>query len=384
MNLYETIKNPFAHTSMKLMSFLILATLLWSLGAPSFLHYANAAQMTSVSDTITDSDLGVVTKHVITFTKIASSTAGQTIKIQLDPVTSAFSQAYSTATTTDITITGMTHVADAAACAGATDEVYATGNYNGGSDENLTFTVCAGDEVAPGAKTVTIGAASTNLWTNPSSAGSYRITIGGTSSDSGETRVAVIDDVVVTASVDTIFTFTVSGLATSTSLNGLSTNGSTTATVMAFNTLAPGTEWLLGQQLTVSTNARNGFTVTVVEDQNLLSSTGADIDLFNNGATTSIPEVWAPPDSTIDSDETYGHMGVTSDDTDLNSGEFVGSKFAGNFNTPRVVFSHNGPANGTTQDKGTAKVGFQIEIGSLQEAGTDYTNTLTYVATPTF
>ncbi len=385
MNLYETIKTPFAHTSTKLISFLILAALLWALGAPSFLKYANAAQMTSVSDTITDSDLSVATKHVITFTKIASSTAGQTIKIQLDPVGSAFSQSFSGATTTDITVSGMTHVANAAACAGATDEVYATGNYNGGSDENLTFTVCAGDEVAPGAKTVTVGAASTNLWTNPASAGSYRITIGGTSSDSGETRVMVIDDVVVTASVDTTFTFTIAGLAADVAVGTTATTTDASATTtLAFGTMTPGVPKILGQKLTVATNARNGFVVTVVEDQNLTSSTGADIDLFNNGATTSVPISWQTPSSTIDADQTYGHIGLTSNDTDLNSGEFNSDKYVGNFNTARQVFSHTGPANGTTQNKGLAYVGYKMEIGSLQEAGTDYTNTLTYVATPTF
>lgn len=381
MNLYETIKTPFAHTSTKIVSFVILATLLWSLGAPSFLNFAKAAQVTSFSDTLVDSDLSVATKHTISFVATNNIVAGQTIKISLDPSgttpgTSAFSQAYSAATSSDIFLLDD----------GTPMTFSAVGNYNGGSDENLTLTLSSGTIATSSVVTIVVGS-TTALWTNPSSAGSFVIRLAGTNTNSGDSRVAVLDDVVVTASVDTIFTFTVSGLATSTSLNGLSTNGSTTATVMAFNTLAPGTEWLLGQQLTVSTNARNGFTVTVVEDQNLLSSTGADIDLFNNGATTSIPEVWAPPTSTIDSDETYGHIGVTSDDSDLaitGPAEFVGSKFAGNFNTPRVVFSHNGPANGTTQDKGTAKVGFQIEIGSLQEAGTDYTNTLTYVATPTF
>lgn len=44
----------------------------------------------------------------------------------------------------------------------------------------------------------------------------------------------------------------------------------------------------------------------------------------------------------------------------------------------------NGPADGSTAHQGRTRVGYKIQIGSLQEAGTDYTNTLTYVATPTF
>ena len=382
MNIYETIKTPFAHTSMKLISFLILATLLWSLGAPFFLANARAAQLTSVSDTLVDSDLSVATKHTISFVATNAISSGETIKISLDPTgttpfgNSGFSEAFSTATSSDIFLLDD----------GTPMTFSAVGNYNGGSDENLTLTLSAGTIAASSIVTIVVGS-STALWTNPSAAGSRVIRIGGTMTNSGDTRVAVLDDVVVTASVDTIFTFTVSGLATSTSVNGETTNGSTTATVMAFNTLSPGVPWVMGQELSVSTNARNGFTVTVIENQNLLSSTGADIDLFNNGATTSTPVAWAPPSSTIDQDQTYGHMGLTSDDADLaisGPAEFVGSKYVGNFNTPRAVFSHNGPANGSEQNKGLAKVAFKIEIGSLQEAGNDYTNTLTYVATPTF
>jgi hypothetical protein len=82
-------------------------------------------------------------------------------------------------------------------------------------------------------------------------------------------------------------------------------------------------------------------------------------------------------------------MGLTSDDADLNSGEFGTSTplFAGNIQastTPRQVFSHTGPSDGTTQNKGLIKVAYRIQIASLQEAGNDYTNVLTYIATPTF
>jgi hypothetical protein len=52
--------------------------------------------------------------------------------------------------------------------------------------------------------------------------------------------------------------------------------------------------------------------------------------------------------------------------------------------SPVEVFKHNGPADGTTQDIGKARVGYKVEISALQEAGSDYTATLTYVATPVF
>jgi hypothetical protein len=93
----------------------------------------------------------------------------------------------------------------------------------------------------------------------------------------------------------------------------------------------------------------------------------------------------------LDQQWTYGHLGITTDDADLGTidtvtavNDFTGRKYAGNIDQPRLVFAHLGPADGVTQNKGKARVGYQIEIGDLQEAGNDYTNTLTYVATPTF
>ncbi len=363
---------------------LALSLVLWAAGLPSLLQTAKAAQLTLVSDTLSDSNLSALSRHVIAFTTSSGATAGQTIKIQFDPVGSLFSQSFSTATTTDITATGMTVVANAGACPGSGNNVYPTGNYNGGTDENITFTVCPSNAVTAGAKTITIGAATTNLITNPSVASSYRIVIGGTWADAGETRVAILQNVTVTASVDTRFTFTVAGLANGSTINSTTTSTTTSATALEFGTLAPGVPKFLGQELTVDTNARNGFVVTVQENQPLTSATGATIDLFINGASTTVPVVWTPPSNTLDQPWTYGHMGVTSDDTDLNSGEFTGTKFAGNIHNPRQVFSHTGPADGLTQDKGKARVGYEIQIGTLQEAGTDYTNILTYVATPTF
>src|SRR6185295_12605764 len=141
------------------------------------------------------------------------------------------------------------------------------------------------------------------------------------------------------------------------------------------------------QQLTVSTNANNGFTVTVVENQPPTSGTGAIIYLFKDGATTTAPIPWTKPRGILDARQTYGHFGITSDDADEGGGEFVATTttpYVGNIITPRTIFTHNGPADALTQNKGLMKVAYKIEITDLQAAGNDYTNTLTYVATPSF
>jgi hypothetical protein len=166
----------------------------------------------------------------------------------------------------------------------------------------------------------------------------------------------------------------------------VTTSTTTSATAIAFGTLDPtvGASTTAGQRLNVTTNATNGFTVTVKENQNLLSSTGADIDMFKDGNQQVAPITWTQPAGTLGNENTYGHFGLTSSD-DINSNEFAGAKFVGNFaSTSRAVFSHNAPSDGTTLGIGQADVAYKVAITSLQEAGTDYTNNLTYVATPTF
>jgi hypothetical protein len=376
---------------------LVVAVFLWSIGAPLFFGRAHAASLTQVSDVLSYSGLGSPSGHYITFTSNAQVVAGQTIVYQLDPVTSAFTEAFDPATSTNFSVrVGSTTYQVVNTCT-AGPQFSAIGNYNNGTNENLQLTLCPTNNI-PATTTIALSVAtttaSTKAWTNPSSAGSYRILIGGTQPNSGETRVVALPVITLTASVNTSFTFTVTGLATSTSLFGqyATTTGSTTPTAIPFGTLASTTgngSTTLAQLLNVTTNARNGFVVTVQENQPPTSSTGATIDLFKNGATTSIPELWAAPSAQLDVPSTYGHFGVTSDDGDLNSDEFgnvpgTPSRWAGNIDVPRSVFSHTGPSDGTTQNKGKAIVGYRIQISDLQEAGTDYTNTLIYVATPTF
>ncbi len=224
------------------------------------------------------------------------------------------------------------------------------------------------------------------LVTNPSGIQSYEFQIT-TPTDSGRTRVAIVNYVEVTAIVNTVFDFTVAGLATSTSINSTSTTGSTTATTIPFGVLSANTIYTLGQQLSVTTNARNGFVVTVEQDGNLQSSTGADIDGFSNGTYVNTPTTWSAPTNGLLLENEWGHWGLTSNDSDLNSGEFTsggGNKWVAASTTPRQVFSHTGPANGTTQDVGQVEVAYQVQITPLQEAADDYNATLMYVATPTF
>lgn len=362
----------------------IVALLVWAAGFPMWINNAQAAMITNVSDTLSDSDVSVVANHTISFvTPTGVSADDSTITLTFPGGFGMGSLAFGdidVATTSDYSI--------AANCAGA-DAIGASV-----AGQVVTLQMCNGDSggIPAGATTTieigtnaTFGASGVNQITNPT-AGSHKISIGGTMTDSGATRVYIIDDVVVTAAVDTSFTFVIAPLGSGIDVNGVNTTVASATTSLAFGTLTVDTPAVMGQELRVSTNAANGFTVTVEQDQNLTSGAGDDIDLFVDGTATSTPIAWQSPDGTLAFGENgWGHLGFTSEDSSLSSGDEFGSAlFAGNLGSAREVFYNTGPADGTTANQGLTQVAYQIEVSALQEAGNDYTNTLTYIATPTF
>jgi len=356
-----------------------IAVLAWSVGAYS---NAQAANLAVISNTLSDSDVSALSNHTIQFTVPTSSPgviAAGTIVVTFPAGFVMGSVAFGDV---DFSING-TDQALAAVASGATWGAAVSGQI-------LTLTsgtgvVTAGQIVRIEVGTnATFGTTGTNRVTNPGTVFSHEFRVTAGAADSGRTRVATLDNVDVTAIVNTSFTFTVSGLATSSVVNGTSTTGSTTASTIPFGVLTAGEIKTLAQRLNVTTNARNGFVVTVEQDQNLLSSTGADIDGFRDGAYTNIPQAWgAAPINNIALENTWGHWGLTSDD-DLNTDEFGSALFVAASTTPRQIFSHSGPSDGTTNNIGSTTIGYQVQITALQEAGDDYSTTLTYIATPTF
>lgn len=361
---------------------LIVSILFWLIGLPFTLGVANAATVTQFSATASSSVPSVSTNYTIRWTDATQVTVGQTIKISFDPGNSTFdlgalanNEVLTSAVPTNLSII-------TAACGAVTPNQVSinAGISNSAGDKSVTLTACG--TIATGTKTVLFTG---NHVQNPSSPGTYPISVAGTQTDSGLTLVAITNRVTLTASVATSFLFTVAGLASGQTVNGETTSTTTTASSIAYGVLASGTPIIGGQELTVETNAVQGFIVTVKEDQNLTSSAGGQIYTFKDGGANSVPVVWTAPSGTLGNALTYSHFGVTSDDADLNAGEFVGSKYAGNFaTTSRTIFSNAGAADGVTQNVGKARVAYKIEITDLQAAGSDYTNHLVYVCTPTF
>jgi len=355
-------------------------------GSVGVFNNAQAANLAVISNTLSDSDISALSNHTIQFTIPTSSpgviagggTPGQIVVTF--PV--GFNMGSVGVGDIDFAINGSEQTL-AGAPSGATWGAAVAG-------QNLTLTsgtgvVTAGQvvRIRVGTNAVT-GGTGTNRVTNPGSANSYEFLVTAGAADSGRTRVAILDNVEVTAIVNTSFVFTVNGLATTTLINGTTTTGTASATAIPFGELTAGEIKTLGQRLNVTTNARNGFVVTVEQDQNLLSSTGADIDGFINGAYTNTPTAWTAPSNAILNENTWGHWGLTSTDSDLNSDEFGSALFVAASTTPRQIFSHTGPSDGTTNDIGSTSVAYSIQISPLQEAGDDYSTILTYIATPTF
>jgi hypothetical protein len=361
-----------------------LAIVLWSLGLPS-IRFAEAANVTSFSDTLSSSAPSVVSNHTIEFVTPTGLAAGEIISLTFP---SGFTGIGSLDfNDLDLAVNGVDE--DLATSAATTDwGVNPAGQII--DIESGTDTIGAGATVTIEIGTnATAGATGDTQITNPGVSTSYEISVDLAGNDTGSTRVAIVDTVTVTASVDTLFTFTVSGVLASTTVNTAdTTGGDTTATGIPFGELIADTASTAAQSLEVSTNAANGFVVTVQTDQQLLSANGADIDGFRNGNYDSTPVAWESPGATPGNENEYGHWGISSADTTLTAGlsdlYSGGDNFVSASTTPVEVFRHDGPSDGSVSGEGTTEVIYKVETSALQEAANDYTATLTYVATPVF
>lgn len=366
---------------------LAIALVLWAVGAHMFTNSAEAANLTYVKDTLSDSDSGSVSDHEIQFLSPTGVAAGEIITLTIPTGFTGTSSINED--DVDLEVDGVDETVVDGAPGAAEWGLTWSGNVltlDGGAAasiaSNATVTLKIGLNADAG------GAGAAQL-TNPSATTtSYEFIITAGASDVGQFRVAITDNVLVTANVDTSLRFVVYGTSTGITVNGSPTTTSTTTAhnTLPFGLLAPNVSKTLGQDLIVETNARNGYVVTVEQDANLLSSTGADIDGFADGAYDDTPASWAAPTNDVMDENTWGHWGLTSNDPSLlgAGNDFAANQWVSASTTPRAIMAHDGPSDGATLGIGRATIGYQAQITSLQEAGDDYSTTLTYIATPTF
>ena len=358
------------------------AVFLWSTGLPTLVRFAEADSISNASDTISDSAPGLAANHTIVFTTPNGLTSGETVTLTFPTGAGEFVMGSVDEPDIDINVNGLASTTAGSAAAGTWGVGVAGGVITLTSATDSCLASSSVVEVLIG----TNASGGTNQITNPTNTGSHGIDIGGTMQDTGQVRVAIVDTVLVSASVDTSLTFTVTGTSIGTTVNGsgTTTNHATTPTTLPFETIDVGVSETLAHDLAVATNASNGFTVTAQIGGAFQSTLGDTIDGFIDGNDTNTPTGWQGPAGTISDTDTYGHWGLTSDDTSAGrSSEFSSDTWVAASTSPIIVMGHTGPGDGASADS-TAQVGYQVEISALQEASDDYSTTLRYIATPTF
>jgi len=211
---------------------------------------------------------------------------------------------------------------------------------------------------------------------------------GGGAIDQTNVRIALVESVRVTATVDPTLTFTIAGVAAGTTVCGVPATIANNATPLSvpFGTMGLNSFKTLANTLTVSTNAYYGYSVTAIENDQL----GKDGDTAPYIADTSCDA--GPCTDTSQQDwatatnngfgyslDIVGTGGTTPFEWGT-AGQFYARQFAvaNESESPVEIFS-----NTTKADSDDVYVCYRLSVGSTQEAG-DYENMITYTATASF
>lgn len=177
----------------------------------------------------------------------------------------------------------------------------------------------------------------------------------------------------VSASVPSSLTFNVAGVTAGNVCNNSGGNASvtTTATTIPFGLYTGAATKIACQNLTVSTNATNGYVVTMQQEHDLSSPAGDTMGKFIG--TYGSPTVWSSPSGGANS-----YFGFTTDDTDYSG--FQTAKYAG------IVLDNFGygvmRAIGPVEDEINV-ISYQLEMNNLQESGF-YTTNVMYIVTASY
>ena len=357
----------------KFTAYLLVITLLSAGVFPFLTTQVQAGTFTPAKVTISDSRAGnAATTYDFAFT--ASVTTN--IK-QLDVIFCTTASGACT-TPTGIVTTGATRASDNVAGTGRTDTFTSNG----------TLSTVVTTPAAQATQAITVSYTGITNPTTTDTTFFARITsysdTGSTVIDSATVAFAILTttSIAVSASVDPTFTFSVTAANTG-SVNGASiTVTSSTATSIPFGVLSTGTSKIAAHDLTIITNAKNGYTITVktLADPPLVDGAN-NIDKFTGSNAT--PATWSAPAGTGANVNT-GFFGYTTNDAVLGTGTVdrftsAGNVWAGATTSPLEI-AYSGV--GVTSAEVT-RVGWQAEVNGLQPAGA-YTGTVVLVATPTY
>lgn len=360
-----------------------------------FIQQSHAAELTGYKVNIGDSRAGVATYHNYQFIT-PSTTSIKTVTFQYCTTASGSCTAPTGMILTAVPVLGTVSGIAGSGFAAAGSSGTCTGSGNSNCTVTLTVTT-------PSAQTggLTVIVPVVSGITNPSTTNTtffVRITTvdGGSATidgpDSAAFAILTATSIAVSATVDPTLTFTVASVASSGTVNGATTTVTTTANTIPFGTLTSGNPAIAAQDLTVTTNASSGYTITASHAATIagnppLVSSGNNtdnIDTFNDsGASNASPATWsAPAGSTANTDT--GYFGYTTNDASLCTGTAArftssgGNKWAGTTTTGQEV-----SCNAAGASSEVTRIGYQAEINDLQPAGA-YTGTVILIATPTY
>jgi hypothetical protein len=167
-------------------------------------------------------------------------------------------------------------------------------------------------------------------------------------------------------------TITFSGVNSGTSVAGETTTVTSSTNAIPYASLVVGVPAVAAHRLTVSTNASNGYTTTLLQDGELRDGL-KQIDPLS--ATNASPAAW--PTSVA-----AGEFGYHTTDSVLCTGST--NRFAANDTYAKLTTSPEEVACNTAPVTNEATtVVFKLQIGAVQPAG-NYQNRLTYITTAQF
>lgn len=171
-----------------------------------------------------------------------------------------------------------------------------------------------------------------------------------------------------------VLSFSIDGLPTATSTEGVTTNIETTADSIPFGTLPIGSSIIGAQRLSVSTNA-GSYEIYTFQDQALIGNSGQTISGVTG--TNSSPSGWSSG-CTAGQPGCFGyHAGkdVLSGGSTRFAADDTYAQFTG---APSEVGYGTSVLNGTTTD-----MVYRVQVRDVQDAG-DYSSNIVYVIVPVF
>ncbi len=213
--------------------------------------------------------------------------------------------------------------------------------------------------------------------------------------DSVTVKVALIESVFISATVDASLSFSIAAQEASEAHCGQTTDVATQIYSVPFGTLASATFYDAAQTLTLSTNADSGYAVTVQEDDQMSKDGGTteipDTGCDDNTGTHTVKANWVTATATDSAAYGLGYSlaNVSGSDAAFTYNDwqtFLAKQIActsaagtcGTQDTAQTIMSNAGPVAASQID-----VCYRINVSGTQESGYYY-NTVTYIATPIF